>query len=111
MFSSQLRFCDGRQLRGPGDRHINEPRAGSSKHSSTVQAPVIPRGPKLERPPVDIGVLCAVRDRLSGWTEVFGSAARTNLAGAPGLIRHLRSFFPTFGVPEELSSDGGPELP
>ena len=39
-----------------------------------------------------------VGDRLSGWVEVFGSAAGTNLAGAAGLIRHLRSFFATFGV-------------
>ena len=51
-----------------------------------------------------------VGDRLSGWVEVLGSAAGTNLAGAAGLIRHLRSFFATFGVPEELSSDGGPEF-
>ena len=47
-----------------------------------------------------------VGDRLSGWVEVFGSAG-TTLAGAAGLIHHLRSFFATFGVPEELSSDGG----
>ena len=51
-----------------------------------------------------------VGDRLSGWVEVFGSAAGTNLAGAAGLMSHLRSFFATFGVPEELSSDGGPEF-
>ena len=51
-----------------------------------------------------------VGDRLSGWVEVLGSPAGTTLAGAAGLIRHLRSFFATFGVPEELSSDGGPEF-
>ena len=51
-----------------------------------------------------------IGDRLSGWVEVFGSPAGTTLAGASGLIRHLRSFFATFGVPEELSSDGGPEF-
>ena len=51
-----------------------------------------------------------VGDRLSGWGEVFGSPAGTTLAGAAGLIRHLRSFLATFGVPEELSSDGGPEF-
>ena len=51
-----------------------------------------------------------VGDRLSAWVEVFGSAAGTNLAGAAGLMSHLRSFFATFGVPEELSSDGGPEF-
>ena len=41
-----------------------------------------------------------VGDRLSGWVEVFGSPASTTLAGAAGLVRHLRSFFATFGVPE-----------
>ncbi|XP_032225565.2 uncharacterized protein K02A2.6-like [Nematostella vectensis] len=49
-------------------------------------------------------------DRLSGWVEVFGSKAGTTLAGAAGLTRHLRSLFATFGVPEELSSEGGPEF-
>ena len=51
-----------------------------------------------------------VGDRLSEWVEIFGSPSGTNLAGASGLLRHLRSFFATFGVPEELSSDGGPEF-
>lgn len=51
-----------------------------------------------------------VGDRLSGWVEIFGSPSSTNLAGATGLIRHLRSFFATFAVPEEISGDGGPEF-
>ena len=51
-----------------------------------------------------------VGDRLSGWVEVLGSTAGTNLASSAGLVRHLRSFFATFGVPEEISSDGGPEF-
>ena len=51
-----------------------------------------------------------IRDHLSGWVEVFGSTAGTNPAGAAGLVRHLRTFFGTFGVPEEISSDGGPEF-
>ena len=51
-----------------------------------------------------------VGDRLSGWVEVFGSPPGSHLAGASGLVRHLRTFFATFGVPEELSSDGGPEF-
>ena len=51
-----------------------------------------------------------IGDCLFGWVEVFGSTAGTTLAGAPGLICHLCSFFATFGVPEELSSDGGPEF-
>ena len=49
-----------------------------------------------------------VGDRLSGWVEVFGSSS--DLSGAAGLIRLLRSFFATFGVPEELSSEYGPEF-
>nr|XP_033946685.1 uncharacterized protein LOC117452278 [Pseudochaenichthys georgianus] len=51
-----------------------------------------------------------VGDRLSGWVEVLSSTAGTALAGSAGLVQHLRSFFATFGVPEELSSDGGPEF-
>ena len=51
-----------------------------------------------------------VGDRLSGWVEILSSSAGTDLGGSAGLIRHLRSFFATFGVPEELASDGGPEF-
>ena len=51
-----------------------------------------------------------VGDRLSGWVEVLCSTAGTDLGGSAGLVRHLRTFFATFGVPEELSSDGGPEF-
>lgn len=51
-----------------------------------------------------------VGDRLSGWVEVLSSTAGTDTGGSAGLIRHLRSFFGTFGVPVELSSDGGPEF-
>jgi hypothetical protein len=51
-----------------------------------------------------------IGDRLSGWVEVLGSNATTSSAGASSLTRHLRTFFSTFGVPTELSSDGGPEF-
>ena len=51
-----------------------------------------------------------VGDRLSGWVEVYGANHGTNQAGAVGLVKHLRAFFATFGVPEVLSSDGGPEF-
>ena len=51
-----------------------------------------------------------VGDRLSGWVEVYSSTSGTQFSGALGLIKHLRSFFATFGVPEEVSSDGGPEF-
>ena len=49
-------------------------------------------------------------DRLSGWVEVFRAPHHTALAGAKGLISALRSLFATFGVPEEISSDGGKEF-
>ena len=51
-----------------------------------------------------------VGDRLSGWPEVFSTPKGSSNAGARGLISCLRSLFATFGVPEELSSDGGPEF-
>lgn len=45
-------------------------------------------------------------DRLSDWVEIFSFPVSMTLAG--GLVRHL--LFVLFGVPEELSSDGGPEF-
>ena len=51
-----------------------------------------------------------VGDRLSGWVEVFSSFSGSSKAGANGLQAHLRRLFATFGVPEKLSSDGGPEF-
>lgn len=49
-------------------------------------------------------------DRLSGWVEVFSAPVKTVTSGANGLVQHLRSFFSIFGVPEEISTDGGPEF-
>ena len=51
-----------------------------------------------------------IGDRLSGWTEVFACPSGSSNAGAEGLIGCLRKLFATFGVPDELSSDGGPEF-
>ena len=48
-------------------------------------------------------------DRLSGWTEVVQVKPGTHSAGAKGLCTALRRLFSTFGVPIEISSDGGPE--
>ena len=31
-------------------------------------------------------------------------------SGAEGLIKRLRETFATFGIPEELTSDGGPQF-
>jgi len=49
-------------------------------------------------------------DRLSGWTSVHRTPTGTAISGAKGLETCLRHLFITFGVPEELSSDGGPEF-
>lgn len=51
-----------------------------------------------------------VGDRLSGWCDVFKSPHGSPQAGSAGLITCLRNYFSRFGVPEELSSDGGPEF-
>ena len=51
-----------------------------------------------------------VGDRLSGWSEIYATPAGTMNSGARGLKSCLRKFFATFGVPVELSSDGGPEF-
>lgn len=51
-----------------------------------------------------------VGDRLSGWVEVLSSKAGTTFVGSARLVRYLRSLFTTLGVPEEISSDGGPEF-
>ena len=49
-------------------------------------------------------------DRLSGWTETQRIRVGTNEAGAQGLCKAFRRLFVTFGVPTEISSDGGSEF-
>ena len=51
-----------------------------------------------------------IGDRLSGWCEVFRSTHGSPQVGAEGLITCLWNYFSRFGVPIELSSDGGPEF-
>ena len=51
-----------------------------------------------------------VADRLSGWTETQLIKMGTEKSGAEGLCMELRRLFITFGVPAEISSDGGPEF-
>ena len=51
-----------------------------------------------------------VGDRLSGWTEIFRCKKSSDTAGSKGLVQALRQIFTTFGVPRDLSSDGGPEF-
>ena len=51
-----------------------------------------------------------IGDRLSGWSEVYRLKSGTQDSSSKGLIMCLRRFFATFGVPQELSSDGGPQF-
>ena len=46
-------------------------------------------------------------DRLSGWTEQQRIKLGTNDPGSKGLCKALWRIFVTFGVPVEISSDGG----
>ena len=46
-----------------------------------------------------------VVDRYSNWPMVYRAEN-----GADGLIKRLREVFATFGVPEEITSDGGPQF-
>ena len=49
-------------------------------------------------------------DRLSGWVEIFKAPQGTARTYAQGLTAALIVLFDTFGVPEDISSDGGPEF-
>ena len=51
-----------------------------------------------------------VVDRFSGWPHLMRSSGSDEALGAKGLIRCLKFIFATFGIPEEVSSDGGPEF-
>jgi len=49
-------------------------------------------------------------DRFSNWPQITKIEHKSTTAGAKGLIRALKRSFATFGVPYELSSDGGSEF-
>ena len=107
----------------PGiDRSIERTRKGCL--SCNKNAPSQPRLPPFEPhiPTTPFEAICAdyffykghyyfiAADRLSGWTEQSRVRPGTSESGANGLIASLRSFFSTFGVAVELTSDGGPEF-
>ena len=48
-----------------------------------------------------------IADRLSAWTECYRTKSGTEESGSHGVIQLLKRFFGTFGVPRELSNDGG----
>ena len=84
------------------------------------QARLPPREPKIPNVPFEMiyadyfklqgKQFLIIGDRLSGWTEVVSIKPGSGLSGVKGLCDALRHVFVTFGVPEELSSDGGPEF-
>ena len=51
-----------------------------------------------------------IADRLSAWTECYHTRSVEGTNKSKGLISLLKRFFGTFGVPCELSSDGGPQF-
>ena len=78
-------------------------------------APTIPPSTAFEKVFADFSD-CAgqhylvIGDRLSGWRDIFRSPHGTPQGEAEGLITCLRNYFARFGVPEEISIDGGPEF-
>lgn len=51
-----------------------------------------------------------VADRLSGWPDVFKCKQGSPQSGSRGLVSCLINCFSCYGIPVELSSDGGPEF-
>ena len=87
--------------------------------SCNERAPSQPHGPPLaaQEPVYPFQCMCAdyfkykgcnymvVVDRYSGWPIVQQSRD-----GSSGLVKRLREIFVTYGIADELSSDGGPEF-
>ena len=48
-------------------------------------------------------------DRLTNWPDVRQAEPHSNDSGSKGLIRVFRELFATFGVPVQVSTDGGPQ--
>ena len=49
-------------------------------------------------------------ERFSNWPEVIKVKSSSANSGSSGLIKSLRKYSATFGVPEKIGSDGGPEF-
>ena len=97
---------------------IEETRARCTACSRmTPSQPNAPPTPPIIRPVYPFQAICAdyfsysghhylvAVDRYSNWPIV-----EENAEGSKGLIAALRRVFVTFGIAEELSSDGGPEF-
>lgn len=76
--------------------------------------PIVPSSP-FEAIYADYGQLeghhyLIIFDHFSNWPEIVQISPSARNQGSAGLIRALQRLFATFGVPNKLSSDGGPEF-
>ena len=88
-------------------------RMAPSQRPTHPVAPIIPTAP-FEAVATDYFDLAGnhyliVVDRLTNWADVRRARPKTNEAGTQGLIDLFREVFKNYGVPIEISSDGGPE--
>ena len=84
------------------------------------QAKLPPQSPQIPTVPFELifgdyfklngKFFLVIGDRLSGWTEIISVKPSTCTSGSKGLCDALRRVFQTFGVPDEISSDGGREF-
>ena len=84
------------------------------------QARLPPQQPRVPKSPFEL--ICAdyfklrgkqylvIADRLSGWPEILKVPPGSPSSGSKGLCNALRCVFASFGAPEEITSDGGPEF-
>ena len=88
-------------------------RMAPSQRPTHPVPPVIPTGP-FEAVASDYFDLAGnhyliVVDRLTNWADVRKAKPKTDEAGTQGLMDLFREVFRNYGVPLEISSDGGPE--
>ena len=92
----------------------------SCHRNAPSQAKIPPKEPRIPSVPFEMifadylklegNNFLIIGDRLSGWTEIFRNKGEDSAAGSKGLCKALRHMFTTFGVPDDLSSDGGPKF-
>ena len=88
-------------------------RMAPSQRTTHPVAPIVPTSP-FEAVATDYFDLAGnhyliVVDRLTNWADVRRAKPKTNEAGSQGLLDLFREVFRNYGVPAEISSDGGPE--
>jgi len=51
-----------------------------------------------------------IGDRFFSWANVFAIFSGSSIVGAAALIDLLRTYFASFGVPDQISTDGAPRV-